>query len=106
MVHILSLDVGGLVLRSLLASMEEPAKLFQQGRSVGSNGGTQYVIREAEAERAPEIAGEFYPNVDAACSELAEASIAPNEEDEVIARICELIHQLGYNQAKTKMLLG
>src|SRR5260370_351334 len=86
--------------------MEEPAKLFQQSRSVGSNGGTQYVVREAEAERAPEIAGEFYPNGDAACSELAEESIPSNEEDEVIARICELTHQLGYNEAKTKMLLG
>jgi len=86
--------------------MEEPGKLFQQGRSVGSNGGTQYVIREAEAERAPEIAGEFYPNGDAACSELADTSIAPNDEDEVIARICELTHRLGYNDAKTKMLLG
>jgi hypothetical protein len=105
-VHILSLEVGGPDLRSLLASMEEPAKLFQQGRSVGSNGGTQYVIREAEAERAPEIAGEFYPNGDAACSELAEASTAPKDEDETIARICELTKQLGYNQAKTKMLLG
>ena len=105
-VHILSLEVGGPDLRSLLASMEEPAKLFQQGRSVGSNGGTQYVIREAEAERAREIAGEFYPNGDAACSELAEASITPNEADEVIARICELTHQLGYNEAKTRMLLG
>ncbi len=29
-----------------------------------------------------------------------------NEEDEVIARICEPTHQLGYNQAKTKMSLG
>jgi hypothetical protein len=86
--------------------MEEPGKLFQQGRSVGSNGGTQYVIREAEVERAPEIAGEFYPNGDAACSELADASTASNDEDEVIARICELTHRLGYNQAKTKMLLG
>ena len=58
-VHILSLEVGGPDLRSLLASMEEPGKLFQQARSAGSNGGTQYVVREAEAERAPEIAGEF-----------------------------------------------
>ncbi len=105
-VHILSLEVGGPDLRSLLASMDEPAKLFQRGRSVGSNGETQYVVREAEAERGPEIAGEFYPNGDAACSELAESSVAPNDEDEVIARICELTHQLGYNQAKTKMLLG
>ena len=54
----------------------------------------------------PLIAGEFYPNGNAACSELAEASSPSNEEDEVIARICELTHRLGYNQAKTKMLLG
>jgi len=86
--------------------MEEPGKLFEQGRSVGFDGGTEYVVREAEAERAPEIAGEFYPNGEAACSELAEASSPSNEEDEVIARICELTHRLGYNQAKTKMLLG
>jgi hypothetical protein len=33
-------------------------------------------------------------------------STAPNDEDEVIARMCELTHRLGYNQAKTKMLLG
>jgi len=105
-VHILSLEVGGPDLRSLLASMEEPAKLFEQARSVGFDGGTEYVVREAEAERAPEIAGEFYPNGDAACSELAEASSPSNDEDEVIARICELAHRLGYNQAKTKMLLG
>jgi hypothetical protein len=86
--------------------MEEPARLFQQGRSVEFNGGTQYVVREAGIERAPEIAGEFYQNGDAACSEPAEASIPSNEEDEVIARICELTHRLGYNQARTKMLLG
>jgi hypothetical protein len=63
-------------------------------------------VRDAEVERAPEIAGEFYPNGDAACSDLAEASIAPNDVDDVIARICELAHRLGYNEAKTKMLLG
>ena len=105
-VHILSLEVGGRDLRSLLASMEEPARLFQQGRSVWSNGGTQYVVREAEAERAPEIASEFYPNGDAACTELAEASITRDADEEVVSRICELTHRLGYNEAKTKMLLG
>jgi hypothetical protein len=86
--------------------MEEPAKLFEQARSVGFDGGTEYVVHEAEGERAPEIAGEFYPNGEAARSELAEASSPSNEDDEVIARICELTHRLGYNQAKTKMLLG
>ena len=60
----------------------------------------------SKPELIPLIAGEFYPNGNAACSELAEASSPSNEEDEVIARICELTHRLGYNQAKTKMLLG
>lgn len=104
-VYILSLEVGGPDLRSLLASMDEPAKLFQQGCSAGTSG-TQYIVREVEAERAPEIAGEFYPNGDAACSELADASMAYNDDEEVVARICELTHRLGYNAAKTKMLLG
>src|SRR5260370_28049650 len=57
-------------------------------------------------ELMPLIAGEFYPNGNAACSKLAEASSPSNEEDEVIARICELTHRLGCNEAKTKMLLG
>jgi hypothetical protein len=57
-------------------------------------------------ELMPLIAGEFYPNGEAARGELSEASSPSNEEDEVIARICELTHRLGYNQAKTKMLLG
>jgi hypothetical protein len=104
-VHILSLEVGGSDLRSLLATMEEPGKLFEQARSVGPAGGTEYVVREAEAERAPEIAGEFYPNGEAACDELAEAASSADEENEIIGRICELTQRLGYNQAKTKMLL-
>jgi hypothetical protein len=104
-VFILSLEVGGPDLRSLLASMEEPAKLFQQSCSA-SPSRTQYVIREAEVERAPEIAGEFYPNGAAACTELVDESIAPSDHDEIVGRICELTHRLGYNAAKTKMLLG
>jgi hypothetical protein len=63
-------------------------------------------VREAEAERAPEIAGEFYPNGEAAYTELAEASVLGNDDDELVSRVCELAHQLGYNRAKTKMLLG
>lgn len=103
-VYILSLEVGGRDLLSLLAGMAETAKLFQQSASGGS--ARQYLVREAETERAPEIAGEFYPNDDAAGAELAEASVAANDNPEVISRICELTHRLGYNQAKTRMLLG
>jgi len=28
------------------------------------------------------------------------------DDDELVSRICGLTHQLGYNRAKTKMLLG
>jgi hypothetical protein len=104
-VYILSLEVGGRDLLSLLAAMDETAKLFQQGYPSGG-GGTQYIVREAEVERAPEIAGEFYPNGDAACAELATASVSSNDDDELVSRICEITHQLGYNRAKIKMLLG
>jgi len=104
-VYILSFEVGGRDLLSVLAGMDETAKLFQQGYPSGG-GRTQYIVREAEVERAPEIAGEFYPNGDAACDELAETSVSSNDDDELVSRICELTHQLGYNRAKTKMLLG
>jgi hypothetical protein len=72
---------------------------------------TSYWIRSSllTAERSTvELPGTslFCDSCDAACSELAEASSPSNEEDEVIARICDLAHRLGYNQAKTKMLLG
>ena len=103
-VYILSLEVGGRDLLSLLAGMDETTKFFQQGSS-GVNG-TQYIVREAEADRAPEIAGEFYPNGDAACAELAKESVSSSDDDEVVSRICELTNRLGYNRAKTKMLLG
>lgn len=53
----------------------------------------------------PETAGEFYPNSNAACMELAAVSVAANDNDEVVSRIRGLTHRLGYNQAKTKMLL-
>ena len=104
-VYILSLEVGGRDLLSLLTSMDETAELFQR-RCPAEGGETQYIVRESEVERAPEIAGEFYPNGDAACCELAEAFTALNDEDEIVARICELTKRLGYNGAKTKMLLG
>lgn len=103
-VYILSLEVAGRDLLSLLAAMDETTKFFQQ--SATSGGATQYVAREGETERAPEIAGEFYPNGDAACAELAEASPAADDDDEVMGRICELTLRLGYNRARTKMLLG
>jgi Recombination directionality factor-like len=44
-VYILSLEVGGRDMLSLLAGMDKTAKLFQQGYSSGGSG-TQYIVRE------------------------------------------------------------
>jgi len=87
--------------------MTEPVRLLGAGRSaINVSQQAQVVIRETEAERAQEIAGEFYSNDAAAADEPAGYSVEQNENSEQLARICELGQRLGYNAAKTKMLLG
>lgn len=54
-----------------------------------------------------EIAGEFYPDGNAAAAEEStEPSIGQGEWIEQLARICELARRLGLSDAKTKMLIG
>ncbi len=57
-------------------------------------------------ERAEEVAGEFYPNGEAAAKEPVEPAIGESQRDEQLASICELARRLGYNDAKTKMVIG
>ncbi len=105
--HILSIEIGATDLRTLVANMTEPIRFLGEGRTAFDlSPRVQYVVREADAERAGEIAGEFYPNGEAAPKESAEPAIEHSERDEQLARICELTRRLGYNDAKTKMLLG
>lgn len=105
--YILSLEIGARDLRALVASMTEPARLLSEGRpAIDLSRGMQYVVRETEAERAGEIAGEFYSNDEAVSAESPESNVGPSERDEQLARICELARRLGYNDAKTKMLVG
>jgi hypothetical protein len=105
--YILSLEIGGTDLRSLVASMTEPARLLSEGRpTIELSRGAQYVVHETDAERAEEISGEFYPNSNAAADASAEPSSGQSEKDDQLARICELARRLGYNDAKTKMLIG
>lgn len=66
----------------------------------------QYVVRETDADRANEIAGEFYPNGNAAIEELVDSAIGQSDGDEQLATICKLSRRLGSNDAKTKMLIG
>jgi len=103
--YILSFEIGARDLRTLVANMTEPVRLLAGGHATFKlPRGSQYVATETDAERAREIASEFYPQ-----SATVEVSVSPqqrSEEDEQLARICELGRQLGYNDAKTKMLVG
>ena len=63
-------------------------------------------MRESEVERAQEIADEFYPQNRKLLEEQSGAIIQSPADAELCARICELARLLGYNAAKTKMLVG
>lgn len=105
--YILSLEIGGTDLRTLVANMTEPARLLCEGRpTIELSRGVQYVVHETDAERAKEISGEFYPNGDAATDASGEPSLGQSEKAEQLTRICELARRLGYNDAKAKMLIG
>jgi hypothetical protein len=105
--YILSVEIGAANLRALVANMTEPVRLLGEGRAaLDLSRGVQYVVRETDAERAEEIAGEFYPNGKAAAEEPVEPAIGQSERDEQLARICELARRLRFNDAKTKMLIG
>src|SRR4029077_7382156 len=85
----------------------EPVRLLGEGRAaLDLCREVHYVVRETDAERAEEIAGEFYPNGEANAEEPVEPAIGQSDRDEQLARICELTRRLGFNEAKTKMLIG
>ncbi len=100
--YILSLEIGARDLRTLVTNMTEPARLLSEGRAALD---MSRVVREEDVERAEEIAGEFYPDAEASANESS-IGIGPSDGDEQLGRICELTRRLGYNDAKTKMLLG
>jgi hypothetical protein len=105
--YILSLEIGGTDLRTLVANMTEPARLLTEGRpTIELSRGVQYVVRETDGERAAEISSEFYPEKDATADVPAEPNSSQSEQDAHLGRICELARRLGYNEAKTKMLIG
>jgi hypothetical protein len=106
-VPILSLEIGGTTLDSLVTKMNEPAKLCLEAQPgcAGEQRGP-FVVRESEVERAPEIADEFYPQNKNLLEEQTGAIMQSPGNAELCATICELARLLGYNPAKTKMLVG
>ncbi len=106
-VPILSLEIGGTTLNNLGDKMNEPAKhrLEAQPACAGEQQ-MPFVVRESEVERAQEIADEFYPRNKNLLDEQTGANIQSPGNAELCARICEVARMLGYNAAKTKMLVG
>jgi Recombination directionality factor-like len=106
-VHILSLEMGGAGIPGSTARAPEPVRIVDRSRTaVDSCRGVQYAVLETDAERAHEIAGEFYPNGEAIAEEPVQPGDGHSERDEQLARLCELARRLGYNDAKTMMLIG
>jgi hypothetical protein len=106
-VPILSLEIGGTTLKSLGTDTAEPAKLLTEAQPAFANERRMpFVVRENEVERAQEIADEFYPqNKNLLEQQTGAVSQSPGNA-ELCARICEVARMLGYNAAKTKMLVG
>jgi len=106
-VPILSLEIGGTALKSLGTDAAEPARLLIEAKPPGEGGRrVPFVVRESEVERAPEIANEFYPQNKNLLEEQTGAITQSPGNAELCATICELARLLGYNAAKTKMLVG
>ena len=106
-VPILSLEIGGTTLKSLGTDTIEPARPLTEARpAFASERRIPFVVRESEVERAPEIADEFYPQNKNLLADRTGTSIQSPGNAELCARICEVARMLGYNAAKTKMLVG
>jgi len=94
-------------LKSLGTDTAEPARpLIETQPSCTDERQKPFVVRESEVERAQEIADEFYPQNRKLLEEQSGAIIESPGNAELCARICELARLLGYNAAKTRMLVG
>ena len=101
--YILSFQLGASDLRSLVARMTEPVRVLGEGSAAFDLPRcVQYVARETDAERAAEISGEFYPQTSVSQAGL----VAAGDEDEELARICDLARRLSYDDTSTRALVG
>ena len=104
-VPILSLEIGGTTLESLITDMTEPARMFQKARTVYLDAESgQYTARESEGERAPEIAEEFYPQNKHFDNESLDVPGHPAEHGDQSSPVCELARLLGDDKARLAWL--
>jgi Recombination directionality factor-like len=105
-VPILSLEIGGTTLESLITNMTEPARVFEKAHAVRPNHERgPYVVRESEEERASEIADEFYPQNKGFAERQATDQVESQEHTEHGAAVCELARRLGYSEARIRKLI-
>jgi len=106
-VPILSLEIGGTTLESLITDMTEPARLLRKAQTACADEDCEhYVVRESEEERASEIADEFYPQNRDLGEEETCAAVGSSEQAEQCANICDLARRVGYSEANIRILLG
>jgi Recombination directionality factor-like len=106
-VPILSLEIGGTSFKSVRADTAEPASLLIEAKPPCKGGRRgPFVVRENEADRAPEIADEFYPQNKNLPLEQSSAIVHSAGNAELCATICELARMLGYHPVKTRILVG
>jgi hypothetical protein len=106
-VPILSLEIGGTTLKNLGTDVAAPARRPLEAQPPGAcERRVPFVVRENEAERAQEIADEFYPQNKNIPEDQTGLVIQSPGNAELCARICELARMLGHNAAKTRMLVG
>jgi hypothetical protein len=104
-VPILSLEIGGTTLESLITDMTGPARLLQKAQAAcGGEQWGQCVVRESEEERASEIAEEFYPQNKGLTEEQICAAVGSSKNAERYATICNMARQLGYSDDRIRML--
>jgi hypothetical protein len=105
-VHILSLEIAGEGIPGLVAIVGEPAAPAHASSETHPTPGKQYVVRETAAERAQEIATEFYAKDDSVANGHVDSQNEAIEDEEQRARICELARRLGYRDVRTRMLFA
>jgi hypothetical protein len=101
--HILSLEIPMQDIQGPVTSFNGTIGLSRPDDESGPGPQKQYVVQETAAERAQDIAPEFYP--ENTSDESGDDSNEPIEEDDARARIWQLARRLGYREVRTKMLL-
>lgn len=104
--YVLGMELRGESLPKMLETVSESARVFAQLRD--SMRGRRLEIDEDDDERAPEIAGEFYPeeNIKGALPASVQGEPVSADIQKKIEEFHALAEKAGLNKAQRHMLLG